>query len=233
MDPDRIDALLRPLSIAPSRRVTLTLLAGAALGGPLPTGAKKRGNKKKVKVCHQGKTIKIRKSAKASHLSHGDSAGDCPPPIDAGCPGPPDLSTSSFPDPAQFAQTFLAPRSGVLISARCEVRNFAEEADFTLEIRPVDPLTAEPTEDVLASAALPNRPATGSEPLPLEAAFTPPAPVEEGDGYALVVTMTGTEGSFSLMALGGNPCPGTLFVLNDEGEFETIGADMTFSATIV
>lgn len=234
MDADHIAVSLPIRSIMPSRRGLLALLSGAVLVPCRNADAGKRGKRKKknVKICHQGKTIKVRKSAKGAHLRHGDTAGACPPPIDAGCPGPLDLFTTSFPDPAQFAQTFLAPRSGALIAARCDVGSFDEGADFTLQIRPLDPLTAQPTEVVLASESFANLSDPGSELVPLDATFTPPAHVQGGDGYALVVTMTGAENGFSMPAQT-PPCPGTLFVRNEEGEFQAIGADMVFRVTIV
>jgi hypothetical protein len=54
MDAGRFESLLRSLSHAPSRRTTLRLLVGSALGGLLTTGslstaAKKRGGKGKGK----------------------------------------------------------------------------------------------------------------------------------------------------------------------------------------
>jgi hypothetical protein len=235
MDAHHTATLLPSRLFLPSRRGVLALLAGATLGRSLTAKAKKRGKrkKKKIKICHQGETIKIRKSAKGPHLRHGDTAGACPPPIDAGCPGPQDLFTTSFPDPAQFAQTFLAPRTGALTAARCEVGSFDEGADFSLQIRPLDPLTAQPTDVVLASETFADLPAAGSELLPLAATFTPPAQVQAGEGYALVVTMTGVEGVFSVPAQTARPCPGSLLVRNEEGEFQTLAGDMVFSATIV
>jgi hypothetical protein len=234
MDAHRAGALLRSLTKAPSRRSLLALLVGTAFGAPLETDGKKRGKKKKVKLCHQGKTIKIRKSARRSHLRHGDTPGACPAPIDAGCSaGSQIIGTRSFNTIRQFSQTFLSPRAGVLAAAACEVRNFAEGADFALEIRPLDALTGEPEETVLASALLPNRPETGDDPIPLAVTFDPPAPVQEDDGYALVVTMTGVTGDFVIVASTGAGCSGRLLVTNDEGEFQEIAADMVFSATIV
>jgi hypothetical protein len=165
-------------------------------------------------------------------LRHGDTAGACPPLIDAGCPGPAALGTTSDTAIRQFSQTFLAPRNGVLTTAACEVSNFAEGADITLDIRPLDPLTGLPEETVLASALLPNQPETGGDPITLASSFDPPARVQQGDGYALVVTMTGVAGDFVIMARG-IVCPGKLFVTLNDGELGEVGADMVFSATIV
>lgn len=121
----------------------------------------------------------------------------------------------------------------MLTAAACEVSNFAEGADFALEIRPLDALTGEPEETVLASTILSNRPETGNDPISLAVTFDPPVPVREDDGYALVVTMTGVAGDFVIVASTGAGCPGRLLVTNDEGEFQEIAADMLFSATIV
>jgi hypothetical protein len=60
MDADRFDALLRSLSASPSRRTTLRLLVGPALGSLLalvilPTNAKKKGGKGKGKKGKQRK----------------------------------------------------------------------------------------------------------------------------------------------------------------------------------
>lgn len=36
------------------------------------------GGAQKVTICHDGKTIKVAKSAVAAHLNHGDTKGTCP-----------------------------------------------------------------------------------------------------------------------------------------------------------
>src|SRR5215211_913839 len=84
------DAITRSLGAAASRRTTLRLLAGSALGslltvGARPAGAKrggkgkgKKGKKGKVTLCHQGRTISVSKSAQKAHFAQGDTIGRCP-----------------------------------------------------------------------------------------------------------------------------------------------------------
>jgi hypothetical protein len=69
--------------------------------------------------------------------------------------------------------------------------------------------------------------------LTLTGVFDPPADVETGVGYALVVSVNA--GSFIIRARSGNACPDQKFFTgaSGSGPFEENSNDMIFSATIL
>jgi hypothetical protein len=84
MDHMRFDHLARTFARTSTRRRFSGTLAALGLGslvslrvlGADEAEAKKKG--KKVTVCHNGQTIKVRKRALKKHLRHGDTRGECP-----------------------------------------------------------------------------------------------------------------------------------------------------------
>ena len=105
MDSHGFDAFVQALGSPGSRREVLHVLSSALLvavgAGPLgdvsaaerrkgrgkgsdgrqdPKRVDAEGKKKKVTICHNGQTIRVAKSAKKTHLKHGDTLGPCPTP---------------------------------------------------------------------------------------------------------------------------------------------------------
>ena len=86
MDRNKFDDFSRIIGGTSTRRRFSGALAALGLGsvaslGLLAAGeadAKQRGKGKKVTVCHNGQTIKVRKRALKKHLGHGDTRGACP-----------------------------------------------------------------------------------------------------------------------------------------------------------
>jgi hypothetical protein len=84
MDHMRFDHLARTFAGTSTRRRFSGTLAALGLGslvslrvlGADEAEAKKKG--KKVTVCHNGQTIKVRKLKLKKHLKHGDTRGACP-----------------------------------------------------------------------------------------------------------------------------------------------------------
>jgi hypothetical protein len=102
MDSKLFDALVRSLGKGHSRRGMTRLLGGLAFGGPIvflsltESVAKrkdgKKRTKKKIAICHNGQTLRIRKSRWGKHKKHGDTVGACSPssqpsPVILTCPG--------------------------------------------------------------------------------------------------------------------------------------------------
>jgi hypothetical protein len=98
MDHIRFDHISRVIGGTSTRRRFSGTLAALGLGslvslsvlGADKTEAKK-GKGKKVTVCHNGQTTKVRKRSLKKHLRHGDTRGECPiinPQCVPDCEGP-------------------------------------------------------------------------------------------------------------------------------------------------
>jgi hypothetical protein len=82
MDHTRFDNLTRSIGRTSTRRQFSGMLGALGLGSvaslSLLGANEAEAGKKRVKVCHNGQTIKIRKSKLKVHLAHGDTKGPCP-----------------------------------------------------------------------------------------------------------------------------------------------------------
>jgi hypothetical protein len=227
MDAQRFDRLLRSLSMTPSRRGALGLLAGSALAGLLgfeqqTTTAKgkgkgkRKGKRKKcvdssqITICHQGQTLSVSNCALPAHLAHGDTEGACPSPsfTEIACPGPNEGGVSGT---GRVAQTFVANGNGAIATAKVEIGGASAGDDFVFEIRSVDQ-NGVPTSNVLGTSQV-NDVAAIATPTFVTATFTPPVPVTFNTTYALVVSKTGGGPLFDRRT--GDDCAGTFF--NDPG----------------
>jgi hypothetical protein len=255
MEAERFDPLLHSLFGTTSRRDALRILAGAGFGGFVTIdtvstearkGRKRKGkgkgkDKQKVRICHNGQTITVSKTALKAHLKHGDTTGACPtqdslPPspsvADATCSGP---GNSNVTGSRRFAQTFVALRSGQLTSATIELEQNQDSADFVVEIRTVDG-SGVPTNTVLATTTVDNVPSTafGGPPRTITADFSAPAAVVAGQTYALSLTVGVTQ-TFTLDVHNNNPCGdgplyGDAFA---DGTFNPVGsADMIYATFV-
>ena len=94
-----------------------------------------------------------------------------------------------------------------------------------------------PTPTVLASDQINNLPATPlREVHTLRATFAPAASVQEGNGYALVLTAVDPRKGFGVFSREEDPCPGQAFDTFANGTFELFdlpAADFVVSVTIV
>jgi len=134
---------------------------------------------------------------------------------DASCPtnsGPPTL-TAFFRSSAIEAQTFTAEHTGLLTSAQVQVWNFLNEpAGIVMEIRAVD-ASGTPTGVVLASTTIPASDVPTGQYGLATGHFSPGAPVETGQQYALALhTSAEVQGNgFGWQGSISNPCPGVLY----------------------
>ena len=111
----------------------------------------------------------------------------------------------------RYAQTFTANGTGTIGAADVEISCVSAGTGFTVEIRRVDQ-NGLPTSEVLATAQLLNAPQVASPPtFIVTVSFTPPAPVEHGSVYALVLTDHGSPG-YCAVVHSGDGCAGHLFV---------------------
>ena len=81
MDGKQFDAIAQSLAFAHDRRGIVRLLAGSALGGLVLAGTSDvdaRRKKKKVTLCLNGQTLKVKKNKKNGLLDQGATLGDCP-----------------------------------------------------------------------------------------------------------------------------------------------------------
>jgi hypothetical protein len=114
-----------------------------------------------------------------------------------------------------------------------EAASFPEGMDSLVEIWAVDG-DDEPTNEVLASKAINDLPATPStSSRSVTAFFDPPANVQQGTRYALVITDASGE-PFAVPARTGDECQGQAF--NDataSGTFAILpGADLIFTLSV-
>jgi hypothetical protein len=91
-----------------------------------------------------------------------------------------------------------------------------------------------PTDEVLAAANLGEVPDNTDTPVTYGVLFDPPASVVKGEQYALVVTETASQISYSIAVHDGNVCAGEMF--SDDfatGTFEPVpGIDLIFAVSI-
>lgn len=82
MDGKRFDAIAQSLAYSRDRRGMVRLLTGSALGGLVLAGTSeadaKRKKKKKVTLCLNGQTIKVKKNKQNDLLDQGATLGECP-----------------------------------------------------------------------------------------------------------------------------------------------------------
>jgi hypothetical protein len=233
MPTHRCDDVIFALSVNAARRGLLVGMASSVLVALLPElGHTETEAKSKRKNRKQNRKKRKRKSAQTP--SPVSPPPPRPPPASLEpviivCPGPSDLPVTGS---RRFAQIFVAPSSGQLTTAQCEVSGLTGNEDFTLEIRTVDG-TGRPSTEVLASTVVSDVPATPiPQTLALFGAFNPPAPLLAGQRYALVVTIGAGQG-FLLRARANDACPGEfLFDSFADGTFEPAGGDMVFSALV-
>lgn len=136
----------------------------------------------------------------------------------------------------RIAQTFTAPVSGQLTSAEIPITGVIADAGIRVEIRSLDGAGV-PTPTVLASDQINNLPATPlREVHTLRATFAPAASVQEGTGYALVLTAVDPRKGFGVFSREEDPCPGQAFFDSfANGTFEPfdVADDFVVSVTIV
>jgi hypothetical protein len=229
---NHFDTVLRSLSQTPSRRNTLRLLGGSALGGLLMLGmgrteAKKSGrgkgqNKKgkKVTLCHNGQTIIVSRSAGKGHKKHGDTVGPCQvAPSESlqtyQCSGPKN-SLVSFNGDVRFAQTFTAERSGSLRQIQFNVdKKPGTTGDYVVQLLRV--IAGKPSHspvDVLATVTIPNAAVTVGSEATVTASFAGPA-LLAGTEYAAAFSRPGAalgEATVNTINVGGSSCGGKLFL---------------------
>lgn len=81
MDGKRFDAIAQSLASSRDRRNIVRLLTGSALGGLVLAGGSNvdaRRKKKKVTLCLNGQTLKVKKSKKNGLIDQGATPGECP-----------------------------------------------------------------------------------------------------------------------------------------------------------
>src|SRR5215211_7392071 len=126
--------------------------------------------------------------------------------------GPPHL-LAFFRSSAKAAQTFTAEHTGLLSSAQVQVGDFENEpTGIVMEIRTVDS-SGTPTGVVLASTQIPASDVPYGQFGVATGHFSPGAPVEAGQRYALVLrTSTGVQ-ILGVIWAGDEsiPCPGALY----------------------
>lgn len=212
---ESLDWLARGLALGErSRRETLRALAGTGVGmaslvAISDAEAKKR--KKKKKTCKKPKPV-----LQTTILS---------------CPGPKDVGFSAN---RRFAQTFTATETGALTTALVEVSTVPAGTDFVVEIRAVDG-SGVPTSAILASADILDVALTqSSPPRTLTALFYPPADVEQGVQYALVLTDAPPGSGYTGSLRAGDACLGQVFF--DSTASETFAPqpanDLVFAVSI-
>src|SRR5215217_5532032 len=135
---------------------------------------------------------------------------------DASCPtnnGPAELA-ATFRSSAIAAQTFTAEHTGLLTSAEVQVGNFSNflTGGIVMEIRAVD-ASGTPTGVVLASTTIPASDVPTGQYGLATGHFSPGAPVETGQQYALALhTSAEVQGNgFGWQGSISNPCPGVLY----------------------
>jgi hypothetical protein len=136
----------------------------------------------------------------------------------------------------RVVQTFTAPVSGQLTSAELPITGISPDAGIRVEIRSLDG-SGVPTTTVLASDQIDHLPSTPlGEVRIVTATFAPAASVQEGTGYALVLTVVDPTRGFGVFTRREDPCPGQAFFDTfANGSFELFdpAADIVFSVTIV
>jgi hypothetical protein len=226
LDADRFAHWTRLLPTPPSRRMAvraLAVLGLSALSGH-DVAAKKKGGQR-------GKCKKCKKTEQPPCPTYPSAA--LPRPVVVACPGPRDNAISSI-NGERHAQTFTASHTGQIISAQVELVTGGAGHGYTLDIRTLDNAGG-PSATILASKRIANAPAaTETVPVSLIANLDPFVPVQEGTGYALVVTPD--PGKF--MTLGfrtsSDACPGQHFATSSAtGPFFLSFGEIIFSVTIV
>jgi hypothetical protein len=134
---------------------------------------------------------------------------------DASCPtnsGPSNLE-AFFRSSAIEAQTFTAEYTGLLTSAQVEVGDLQNASTgIVMEIRTVDS-SGRPTGVVLASTTIPASDVPSGQFGIVTGHFSPGAPVEAGQQFAIALhTSTEVQGNgLSWQGSTSNPCPGVLY----------------------
>lgn len=207
MDADRFDAVLRTLSVMPSRRAAVRLVTGLGLAGLLgrdETEAKRKKKKKKKK--------------RPTSPSPPSPPGSPPPPESPPPPPPPpptgpgfcaaSASAGAVSGSQRFAQTFLPPAGTTLTKAQVLMRINPINFSLTFQIRTVDG-AGTPTSTSLGTEIVSNIPATAiaDPPRLVEATFDPQVTITPGQLHALVVTATDAAGFALQNNSGNNPCP--------------------------
>jgi hypothetical protein len=84
MEDIRFDDLTLVVSQGATRRRLVGLVTGLIMGSfrpyaatPIPAKKGKKRRQKKLTICHNGQTIRVRKSARKVHKKHGDTVGAC------------------------------------------------------------------------------------------------------------------------------------------------------------
>lgn len=101
MDSSQFDRVVRSWSEATPRRTILAVLAANALGLASAGDSPAKG-KKKVALCLNGQTLRVKKSKKGSFLKQGATLGACassPPPLGSPPASPPPTSPPPPPGP--------------------------------------------------------------------------------------------------------------------------------------
>jgi hypothetical protein len=159
---------------------------------------------------------------------------------DASCPRNSEaLSLEAFfRSSAIAAQTFTAQHTGLLTSAQVHIKDGENEpTGIVMEIRAVDS-SGSPTGVVLASTTIPASDVPYRQYGVATGHFSPAAPVEAGQQYAIALH-TSTGGQFNGVSWAGsnrNPCPGVLYHTHEShpGVFQAPSPDLdVFFATFV
>ncbi len=140
--------------------------------------------------------------------------------------GPPHL-LAFFRSSAKAAQTFTAEHTGLLTSAQVQVGDFENEpTGIAMEIRTVDS-SGTPTGVVLASTQIPASDVPYRQFGVATGHFSPGAPVEAGQKYAIALrTSTGVQIRGVIWAGDQSiPCPGALYQSSDSAPevFHAVG----------
>jgi hypothetical protein len=221
----RVDALLRTLNSAASRRGILAALSGLLAAGPFGPLAEVANARR------AGKRQRRRQARRKKRNQRRTPSQDAVTTLDAAC-APSSAEPQAF--DRRFAQTFLALRSGRLTSASVVLAANPGGNDFALEIWAVGQ-DGVPVKSILASTTISGVPATSEDtPRPITGAFSAPAQVTAGQRYALVITET-TELGFNILANDNNTCPdGDLFEDGEANEDFVLeaNADLIFTTFV-
>jgi hypothetical protein len=259
VEADRFDALSRVLSVAGSRRGTLTAALSGALGllglahpddAAAATSGKCKPRCGECEKCKKGDCDKkdgkkVCTKGKCQAKTNGTpcSAGTCqdrrctnspPPPSRVSvlayqCPGP--VETLSSGGTGRFAQPFTAAQSGTLQQIQFEIQKaIGSTGDFLVELLDFD--ADGPTNTALASATISGASVPDGN-TTLTATFSGP-PLTAGTEYAAAFSRLGGS-SATALGRAGNDCTGKALhqFPNGSGEFTAVGDGIDIITTVI
>ena len=257
MAADRFDALSRVLSVAGSRRGTLTAALSGALGllrlahlhdAAAATSGKCKPTCGECEKCKKGDCDKkdgkkVCKKGKCQAKANGTpcSAGTCqgrrctsPPPTPVSvstyqCPGPVEAITSG--SNGRFAQTFTAAQSGSLQQIQFEIQKGIDSTgDYLVELLDFD--ADGPTNTVLAQATISGASVADGN-TTLTATFSGP-PLTAGTEYAAAFSRLGGS-QLVARTRTGNDCTGSALIQfpKGSGAFTAVGDGIDIVSTVI